>query len=607
METAEIIRNSVTKGEWLVSIDLKDAYFHIPIHPDSHHLYCFVFHVDKRTYQFKALHFGLATAPLEFMRIVKEVKLVLQSRGVQVHQYLDNWLLRANTRHQCQPQTKELIHVVQELGFVTNFGKSELEPTQKINFLGYHFDLIQGKVFPTEKKLKILGKFVQDMEITSQTTPRLLMSLIGVLASLEKTICGHMRPFQWYLKTNWQYPQSLDLKIPISNLLEKHRQWWKDPKNLKMGCPLHPQEHNTLIFTDASLGFGSSFRKHDSQWQLDRSRKITSYQCPRVKGSVSDLKKLSKQNSRQKSSDSNRQRHCNQLSEQTRGNTLLGHVSPGLAHLGLLQSSKHTHKSQAHSGLPQCHSRQSLRQNNSNRMVSSSSNIHPNLQSLAQTNGGHVCHQIESQTTNLCLTSPRCKCYEHRCIEHLLGGSGRLCLLSCSTHTKSHTENEHLQVQDDSSSTRVVQNALVLGSSETPITTTSLASYVKTTVQSEVPSESHVSESVCLAPRHHSELLESFSEQVADRIKAPQRPSSRRLYESMWSIFELWCQQNKVVSTEPSISDIAEFLNHLFTVKNLKPATIAGYRTAIADHLGPFGQEVGKSLHLQAFTGTNPF
>ena len=68
-------------------------------------------------------------------------------------------------------------------------------------------------------------------------------------------------------------------------------------------------------------------------------------------------------------------------------------------------------------------------------------------------------------TTNLCLTNPRCKCYEHRCIEHLLGGSGRLCLLFCSTHTKSHTENEHLQVQDDSS-TRVAQNALVLGSSE---------------------------------------------------------------------------------------------------------------------------------------------
>ena len=223
------------------------------------------------------------------------------------------------------------------------------------------------------------------------------------------------------------------------------------------------------------------------------------------------------------------------------------------------------------------------------------------MQSLAHTNGGYVCHQIESQATNLCLTSPRCKCYEHRCIEHL-GGSGRLCLLSCSSHTKGHTENEHLQVQNDSSSTRVAQNALVLGSSQSvnqaPIATASLASSAKTTFQSEVPSESHVSESACLAPGHHPESLASFSEEVADRIKAPQRPSSRRLYESRWSIFELWCQQNKVVSAEPSISDIAEFLNHLFTVKNLKPATIAGYRTAISDHLGPFGLEVSKSIHL---------
>ena len=87
METAEIIRNSVTK-ERLVLADLKDVYFHVPIHPDSQHLLCF--HVDKRTYQFKALPFGLATAPLEFTRIVKEAKLILQSRGIQVPQYLDN-------------------------------------------------------------------------------------------------------------------------------------------------------------------------------------------------------------------------------------------------------------------------------------------------------------------------------------------------------------------------------------------------------------------------------------------------------------------------------------------------------------------------------------
>ena len=420
--------------------------------------------------------------------------------------------------------------------------------------------------------------------------------------------------------TNGQAPYASVSVVPedtlaISPVSRPEDSGFKSSKKLSSVVERSQKSRKGLSFTSSGTqypyfhrcvkpGLGSSFRKSDSQWQLDRSGKIASYQCPRVEGGISGLKKLSKQNSRQEGSHSNRQRHCSQLSEQTRGNTLMGHVSPGLAHHGLLQSSKHTHKSQTHSGLPQCHSRQSLQegQNNSDRVVTSSSNIHLNLPSLAQTNGRHVCHQDEPQTSTLCFSSPRCKCTEHRCIEHLVGGSGRLCLLSCSSHTKGHTENEHLQVQNDSSSTRVAHDALVLGSGEpvnqTSITTTSLASSVNTTIQSQVPSESVVSESSCLAPRHHSEPLESFSEQVADRIKAPQRPSSRRVYESRWSIFELWCQQSQVVSSEPTISKIADFLNYLFTVKNLKPATIAGYRTAIADHLGHFGQEVSKSLDL---------
>ena len=35
METPESIRASLTPGEWVSSIDLSDAYLHIPIHPNS--------------------------------------------------------------------------------------------------------------------------------------------------------------------------------------------------------------------------------------------------------------------------------------------------------------------------------------------------------------------------------------------------------------------------------------------------------------------------------------------------------------------------------------------------------------------------------------------
>ena len=222
------------------------------------------------------------------------------------------------------------------------------------------------------------------MEIASQTTPRLLMSLIGVLASLGKTIpMGrlHMRPFQWYLKTSWQYPQSLDLKIPVSNFLKSHLQWWKDPKNLKNGLSFsstgtqYPYFHRCI-----KLRLGSSFRKHDSQSvAIGQIKKLLHINVLELKAVFLALKELSKQNYRQKGSDSNTQCYYSQLSEQTRGNTLLGQVSPGLAHLGLLQSSKHTHKSQTHSGLPQGHSRQSVQER---QVIQTEWSLHPQIFSL---------------------------------------------------------------------------------------------------------------------------------------------------------------------------------------------------------------------------------
>ena len=56
--------------------------------------------------------------------------------------------------------------------------------------------------------------------------------------------------------------------------------------------------------------------------------------------------------------------------------------------------------------------------------------------------------------------------------------------------------------------------------------------------------------------------------------------------------------EKQVEFKQPSISIIADFLTHLFNEKNLKPTTIAGYRTAIADHLGPAGIEISHSFEL---------
>ena len=118
METPETIRLSLQQGEWVTLLDFSDAYFHIPISQRSRKY--LRFHLNSQTYQFTALPFGLSTAPLEFTKVVKEVKLMAQSQGIRIHQYLDDWLVRAPCQETCQRHTQTLLDLCRNLGWVVN-------------------------------------------------------------------------------------------------------------------------------------------------------------------------------------------------------------------------------------------------------------------------------------------------------------------------------------------------------------------------------------------------------------------------------------------------------------------------------------------------------
>ena len=69
METPESIRASLISGEWMLSIDLSDAYLHIPIHQNSRKYLRFCH--NSQVFQFTFLPFSPATAPQVFTMIVK--------------------------------------------------------------------------------------------------------------------------------------------------------------------------------------------------------------------------------------------------------------------------------------------------------------------------------------------------------------------------------------------------------------------------------------------------------------------------------------------------------------------------------------------------------
>ena len=81
-------------------------------------------------YQFKALSFGIYPAPWLCANLVSEMKAVVHGRGIQLHQFLDEWFGIATTPEECHQQAREVVQLIHLLIRVVNVKKSDLVPRQ---------------------------------------------------------------------------------------------------------------------------------------------------------------------------------------------------------------------------------------------------------------------------------------------------------------------------------------------------------------------------------------------------------------------------------------------------------------------------------------------
>ena len=94
METAQTVLAAVHQHNWMVLVDLKDAYLQVPVHSLSRQFLRFGW--EGRTLQFRALCFGLSTAPQVFTKIMAPVSAELHKQGIWLLSYRDDWLLLAS-------------------------------------------------------------------------------------------------------------------------------------------------------------------------------------------------------------------------------------------------------------------------------------------------------------------------------------------------------------------------------------------------------------------------------------------------------------------------------------------------------------------------------
>ena len=177
MEGIHVLRDLLKAGDWMAKIDLKDAYFMVPMAKEDRMYFCFQW--KGRAYQFNCLPFGLSSVPWVFTKTTHPVVATLRDLGLRMTTY-NNILIVAETESLLRNHIMGVVYLLENLGVVLNYPKSQLTPFQEIEFL--KFVVNSTSMEPEEKKDQKRDR--QNLTVSNSDSPD------AVLANRENE-CSH--------------------------------------------------------------------------------------------------------------------------------------------------------------------------------------------------------------------------------------------------------------------------------------------------------------------------------------------------------------------------------------------------------------------------------
>ena len=147
------------------------------------------------------------------------------SRGIRIHQYLDDWLIRAQSPEESS-QHKSGGRPNQISRLDDKSGQIGVDSNSSILFCGIR---IPSKLSPCKthsgEVAKTTGINPQDNQPVCPDCKTFGVSHWVASINRKNGPRRDMRPFQWHLKENWTFPQSLGKLLPWSDSIIAHLDW----------------------------------------------------------------------------------------------------------------------------------------------------------------------------------------------------------------------------------------------------------------------------------------------------------------------------------------------------------------------------------------------
>ena len=169
----------ITPPVYMASLDLTDAYTHIPMRQNLHKYLTFSY--ENTLYFCRALPFGLSPAPYIFTKVLSWPLGLLHQQGVNAAAYLDDWLLWHHTENQLSVNLKLTIDQLLKLGFTINWEKSTLSPSTELERLGVVWQGLSGHWMMPKEKKKQINSTARSLLHSRMVTRRHLEAFLGML------------------------------------------------------------------------------------------------------------------------------------------------------------------------------------------------------------------------------------------------------------------------------------------------------------------------------------------------------------------------------------------------------------------------------------------
>ena len=609
METIASVLNAVQENDLLASLDLKDAYFQVPVHPSSRKFLRFV--SQGTVYQFRVLCFGLSTAPQVFTRVFAAVSAWAHSRGIRLLRYLDDWLVLASSETKARQHVQDLLLLCHDLGIVVNKEKSDLTPSRSASYLGMTIDTVAGKVSPSrarvEKFLRLAGNFVK----MNSPPARQWEVLLGHLSSLEKLVPRgrlRLRSMQWQLKTSWSPEDDPpDLPVELTQEVREDLSWWTVESRLLQGVPFGTLPPGLLLFTDASCaGWGAHLLDQRASGKWSEEEQMLHINLLEMKAVWLGLQSF------QKIVTGHR------VTVMCDNSTVVAYVSKqGGTHSRSMceltsRLLKWTEDIDVHLEaryLPGKNNVLADLLSRRDQAIATEWTLHRQVAKALLSSWGSTAVdrpvRVETQrsATGLLLPSPGRPGGSRGCVSASLGQPGRVRVSTlCSAREGSVTSTAVSKLFDDSGSSSLGRQGLVRGSTATADASTSRSASVgrrrSPAPQRSPPPRRPRVETSRVATVKQLLRKSGFSRGAASDMSRCVRESTSNVYQSKWLAFCNWCRGRGVAPVSASVPLIVDFFRHLVRDKGLSVPAVRGYRASLNSVFALKGRDLAASREV---------